>query len=354
MTTFSKLTFAVLVPIFAVWAIAAPPRVTGNRPVVIEVPIPEGDAVFPEQRPEQQDQDLLAFLFPDDPAEADSDEGDLPAPTTVLNQARKQLLKYTSVSARLVETVAVLERSFKAEGRYLQTALKTNDWHMRLEMAVKVGDSTGSLLEICDGSILWTRTDIESGRRKERKEGKETLLLRRNVTEIMAAARKLGDQRTETALMASFGLGGIPGLIAGIEQDMKFSSVREDTLSERPVYVVEGTWSEAFLQKAHRPGTAPMSILMLPTVPDAIRIYVDRETGFPHRFAYLKKVPGRNVQRPLLTLDFLDVVLNEPIDADEFSYKEPEGVPVVEQTKMYVEYLTPRDTQAQPAAPSSR
>src|SRR5262249_31972697 len=199
--------------------------------------------------------------------------------------------KHKSVSARIVETVAVFDKSFKVEGRYLQTALRTNDWHMRLEMAVKVGESSGSLLEVCDGSILWVRTEIDSGRRKSKDAEEEETgasMARRNVSEIMAAARKAGDQKSETALIASFGLGGLPGLIAAIEQDMKFTAVKQERLSERPVFVVQGSWNEAFLQRARRPGAPAVSTLMMPTVPDSVRIYVDCETGFPHRLTYLK------------------------------------------------------------------
>lgn len=329
----------------AIFAEGAPPRVTGNRPVVIEVPVPDNEAVVPEApRSDARDRDLLAMLVPDEPQSSSDDQDELPSPTAVLNNARKQLLKNKSISARLVETITIVDRTLKAEGRYLQTALKTNDWHMRLEMAVKIGESTGSLLEVCNGEVLWTRTDIDSGRKKERKDAHDSTITRRNVSEIMSAAKKLGDPKTETGLIASFGLGGLPGLIAAIEQDMKLTSVKEDSLNGHPVYIVQGTWNEAFLKKMGPPGAQPASLLMLPGIPESMRIYVDRETGFPHRFLYLKKVPGRDVFRSVLTLDFVDVALDEPINPAEFDYKAPEGAPVIEQTKAFVELLTPRDT----------
>lgn len=355
MTIFSRLTVLIILGCLGTWVVGAPPRVTGNRPVVIEVPVPDGEPLFPAAvRADPRDRELLALLFPDDPAEsAAANEGELPTPTSVLNQAGKQLLKYTSVSAKIVETVAIGDRSFKAEGRYLQRALKTNDWHMRLELAVKLGESTGSLLEVCDGEVLWTRTEIDSGRKRERKEGKETSLTRRNISEIMSAARKLGDQKTESALIASFGLGGLPALIVGIERDMKLTAVKEESLNGRPVYMVQGVWGDAFMQNLPRgAGSQPASTMMLPNVPDSVRVYVDRETGMPYRFLYLKKIPGRDVSRAMLTLDFLDVALNEPINAAEFTYTAPEGVTAVEQTKFFVELLTPRDNKSQPGSSS--
>jgi hypothetical protein len=223
---------------------------------------------------------------------------------------------------------------------------------MRLELVVKFGESEGSLLEVCDGEVLWTRTEIDFGKKRDRKDKKETTLTRRNVAEIMNAARKLGDVKNETALIASFGLGGLPALIAAIEQDMKFTGLKDDTLRDRPVHVIQGTWSDAFALKLRgQPGRAASSLLPA-FVPDAVRIYVDRETGFPHRILYVKKIPGREVFRPMLTLDFLDVALNEPINNSEFDYEPPKGVTPIEQTKAFVDMLAPPDDKTPPGGPS--
>src|SRR5262249_44180602 len=133
-----------------------------------------------------------------------------------LKRARQRLLKYSSVSANIVESIAIFDRGYKAEGRYMQTALKPNDWHMRLQLTVKVGETTGSLLEVCDGEVLWTRSEIDFGKKRERKERKDTILTRRNVAEIMGAARRAVDEKTQSALIASLGLGGLPALLAAI------------------------------------------------------------------------------------------------------------------------------------------
>ena len=339
------------------WVCAAPPRVSGNRPVVIEVPVPDAEPEFAQPgRSDALDREFLATVFPEESADAaDSDDGNRQrTPLGELKHARQQLLKCSSISAKIVETVSVLEKSYKAEGRYLQTALKPNDWHMRLELVVKIGDAEGSLLEVCDGEVLWMRADVESGRKKDRKESKETTITRRNVSEIMNAARRIGDKKIETALITSFGLGGIPALLAGMEQDMKFTGIKEDHLRSRPVLVIQGTWTESFASKLRggQPGRGS-SALMPPFVPDSVHIYVDRDTGFPHRILYRKKVPGREVQRPMLTLDFLEVALNQPINNSEFDYVPPDDIQPQELTKNYVDQLTvPPESRGQPGAPS--
>ena len=351
MKSFSRLTFAASLLASVVSGNAAPPRVSGNRPVVIEVPVPESQSpALPKREPGS-----LAAVLPDDKAEAEApaDASKTRSPATELKRARDQLLKCSSISANLVETVSVLEKGYKAEGRYLQRALKPNNWHMRLELVVKIGESQGSLLEVCDGEVLWTRMEIDLGRKRSVKEGKDITITRRNVAEIMSAARKIGDQKIETSLIASMGLGGLPGLIASIEENMKFSSIKEDTLREQPVLVIQGTWTDSYASKlrAGQQRQGGGSSLLPVYVPDSVRLYFDRETGFPHRIEYRKKVPGRDVQRPMVTLDFLDVALNQPINNSEFDYEPPAGTQPQELTKFFVDRLTPADTKAQPGGP---
>ncbi len=285
------------------------------------------------------------------------EEGKPGSAAVELESVRKRLLECTSISATVVETIALGDKGFKAEGRYLQKSIsRPSEWHMRMELVVKIGETQGSLLEVCDGEVLWTRTELDFGKKttRDRKDQKESTITRRNIAEIMSAARKLGDVTTETALIANFGLGGLPALIASIEQNMKISpDMEEKSLRERPVVVIQGTWSDAFAMKLRGPSPATGAAPLLPAfVPDSVRIYVDRETGFPHRIMYSKKLPGREVHKPMVTLDFLDVELNQPIDNSEFEYQAPEGVTPIEQTKFYVDMLTPpTDPKSQAPAP---
>jgi hypothetical protein len=247
-----------------------------------------------------------------------------------LQRARALLGQQTSIVAQLVETVTMFDRTVKADGRYIQT----NDRRIRLELKLRVGNTTGSLLEVCDGEILWVRQDI----------GKDPYITRRNVKQILEAAERTG-AIPQNVLVADLGLGGLPSLLASIERSFDFDGLKDDTLRDRPVVTVQGHWNEAMninLRGSSSNNPFPAYI------PDIVRVTVDRETGFPHRIMYLKKVPDRDTLKPMLTLDFLDVKLGQPIDPSEFTFVVPERVQPHEETQVYINML-----KAPPAPPAT-
>lgn len=264
---------------------------------------------------------------------------DKPAPSTTnslkeLERAMHSVGQYSSVQARIVQTVQLADRSIKAEGRYLQGNMGARDYRMRLELKLKVGSQTGSLLEVCDGQILWTRHEI----------GNQPIVTRRNIQEILKAAERSAPI-PHTILISNMGLGGLTALLGSMHLSMNFQGINSDELRERPVFVIQGSWKEEYLalwrgvrqneDKAYPDG--------LPSfVPDLVWLSVDQENGFPHRIQYRKRIPGRKVSQPILTLDYLDVVLNEPLSAQEFEFKEPDRPTPIDRTEEFIKQFVPQ------------
>jgi len=297
----------------------------------------------PERAPaKSQSAGLFAQAEPSQPRSGDAAETDdaggekRRTAKGQLEWARLRLAENTSVQARLVETVSLLDHSFKAEGRYLQSSLQSNHWFVRLELTMKIGDRTGTLLEVCDGDILWTRHQV----------GAEPTITRRNVTQIVDAARKNG--MSENALVADLGLGGLPALLASLEQNMEFRGQKQDTLRERHVIVIQGSWNNDLLTQWLGPQKEGETPPLPAFIPDLTRLALDAETGFPLQIQYLKRIPNRSVLRPMLTLDFLDVVLDQPIDKNEFVFVPPDRTQPVEVTPMYLNQIKQQGAQAPP------
>ena len=164
---------------------------------------------------------------------------DVPGPESseakrALDQARQRMLSYSSIQAKLVETVALTNRRFTINGTYLQGG--GGDLKLRLEYQVKLGDTEGSILEVCDGQVLWSRNQI----------GNDVRISRRDVRQILQAAADNG--LPENLVTVELGFGGLPGLLASIEQSMQFDHFKEDTADGRKLFVIEGGWKPNMLK----------------------------------------------------------------------------------------------------------
>lgn len=139
-------------------------------------------------------------------------------------------------------------------------------------------------------------------------------------------------------LEAELGLGGLQALLASFEKKMVFGPVKQEKIGDTSFAVIQGAWNEEFL-KAFQPPNQNSSAgqARLPNhVPDFVRIHFDRKKLFPRKIQYFKKHPTRKFYLPVVTLRFVNVVLNAPVEAGQFEYAGPEGVFVNDITKQYI------------------
>lgn len=239
-----------------------------------------------------------------------------------LEEARERLISYQSVKAKILETVAIGERRFTMKGNYLQgDGLK-----LRLDYEVEVGSTPGKLIEVCDGQILWSHQVI----------GKEQRVNRRNVRQILEAAAA-AEATTETLLHAELGLGGLPGLLASLQKSVQFEKQWEQDFDSQPFLVIDGGWKTEHRAKFMGPKADAQQ--PLPSfVPDRVRIYMQKESKFPRRIMYLKRYDGPTQRslRPMVTIDFVDVAWNVPVDDTAFVFTLPENVEQQDVTEDYL------------------
>lgn len=246
----------------------------------------------------------------------------------LLRAARLQLRNYRTLKAKVVELIEFGPRRFKAEGVYLQG----RDNRLRLDLAVRLENTSGRLLQVSEGDILWTVYEIGSVPR----------VTRRDVKQILAAAEQLN---ASTLIAQDLGLGGLPALLGAVEQSMDFSPPTAATIEGRKFHVLQGEWKAAirdqFQQQAQAQPVPSDKPRPLPEhVPDLVRIYLDAETSFPYRIRYLRRATSAGAEpRPVLTIDFQDIVVNAAIDPVEFRYSAPDGANVVDLTNVYLQQL---------------
>ncbi|MEO1997153.1 MAG: hypothetical protein ABGZ17_17940 [Planctomycetaceae bacterium] len=258
---------------------------------------------------------------PDAPKTAPATDGQ----TGLITRAREKLASYRSIQADVLETMAIGSRQFKATGRYLQGP----DDKLRIEFSVQIGkDTKGSLVQVCNGHHLWTRWNL----------GKNSRITRRDVQEIRRTIRRQRPSVLDARLLADLGLGGVKSLMAALEQSMDFAKAREMSIDGKAFYVVVGTWNKETLGVF---GSDPsQEEAVLPEhIPDSVRVYLQQDNLFPRRIMYLKKHPEKSLVRPLVTLDFVRIKLNPPLNEAEFDFEPPDDVPQVDDTKKFLERL---------------
>ncbi len=241
-------------------------------------------------------------------------------PADYLKTAQQKLGQYRSIRAEITELVGLTDPPYKMTGTYLAAGLK-----LRLHFQAKLpSGATGQLIEICDGDRLWGLTELPGSKR----------VTRRDIRQILAAV-EASKMRPERAAAVDLALGGLPALLTSVQRTMDFDGMKEETIDGRPVVIVQGKWNEEWLGKlADKQGELP------PHIPHALRLYFAADTAFPERLLYLKQQPNKKY-KPLLDLQFRNVVLDGPVDDREFDFTPPEDVEPEDVTRQYLDQLFP-------------
>ncbi len=306
----------------------------------------------PTVRDQNSKQPILGqeFAQVDKPAPA----ADGPKPQDVLLSASDKLKSHASVRASISQKVTMPQHTAIAKGSYLQG----QNLQLRMEFTIELGGQKGSLLEVCDGQVLWTRHDLG--------EKDQSQITRRDVRQILQAAEKAEQQiktpdekaSFQTSIISDLGIGGLPALLAAFSKDYEFKSAKPGKIDDRDVMTLEGTWTTKYREmwlgaKAKDKTPPPLPFY----IPDLVRISLDKETEFPRRIEYLKLNPGESTPSPLLTLDFTKVVFNGKVNRDDFVFIPPERPAPIDITQIYLQKLQPakkdttpkKDTKAAPA-----
>jgi len=293
---------------------------------------PAAKAAGPDQAPKEEDGSAK-----EKPPVARRNEKSGASAQVTLESARDRLISYRSVQAELVETVDLGLRRFRMKGSYLQGT----DLKLRLEYDLLVGNTEAHLIEVCDGQILWTHQTI----------GDEERVTRRNVRQILTAASSAG-KSPQNLLTAELGLGGLPGLLAGIQKSLQLEKQWEQDVNEQTFVVIEGGWKKSFRSK-FLGQDAEADQLLPPFVPDQVRIYFEQESLFPRRILYLKRFED-GTRRPMVTLDFVDVRWDVELAEDAFNYTPPEKVARQDVTQAYINRFAPPKPAATSETPSGQ
>lgn len=284
----------------------------------------------------------------------------------VFEQVAEALDAADTLSCRIDQDVVLSGHRFHAAGRYTQASGN----RMRLEYrifpvrAVKATDEqqaaidagpadtselteTGSLLQVSDGSVLWSYW--VNGTQKQ--------LTRRNIGEIIDAVDEIPNYSAATSLQ-DLGAGGLQTLMSQLQTGMEFGAVQEQRVGNVDMLVLYGRWNEKTRKDVFQIADNPDAVLP-EYIPDYVRVYVTAESMLPRRVQYLKKYPDPEVKqiRPIVTLDLRDIKPNEEVAGETFEFQRPADLTVqeVDLTSQVIDGIKraaapPEEAAAEPAA----
>jgi outer membrane lipoprotein-sorting protein len=267
-----------------------------------------------------------------------------------IDEAIKKLAAVKSVTADFVQNVELLKQKFDIKGRYL----KAPNSRIYLKLTINgLPDSTGTLLQICDGETLWNYQQVLESKMFQKLSIKP-IFERLNSPDI--------DPKTRDQVMTQMGFAGPEALLVGLRKSVKFNQKEEGTLDGKPVLILRGTWRNrnGLVGPDQRPlpATGPLPAF----VPSTVNLYLGKADSWPYKIELLGKVPtilldnrlrdreGRiigakssieQVEPSSVVFAYSNVKINPdpPIRADEFAFQAPPNTPVDDSTDAILKRL---------------
>ena len=248
-----------------------------------------------------------------------------------------------AVSAKIRHKIDLFDKQLIGSGNYLEQRQEPISL-LKLELKIQLDSRTSSLVQVCDGRYLWTYRRLLG-------DGSLARLDAVRATEALQEAEKAG--RGEVEMLP--GLGGLPQLLRGLHASFDFISAEKSTLNSKSgqvaVWRLQGRWKARQLarllprqKQAIEEGKA-VDLTKLPQhLPDHVVLFLGDEDGFPYRIEYRRGLRGESnrpnepMGRALVTMEWLDVVLDQPVDPRRFEYN-PAGLQFEDKTEEFLKQL---------------
>jgi outer membrane lipoprotein-sorting protein len=196
----------------------------------------------------------------------------------LIDQAIKKVAGYSSVAADMTQNVDMLKQKFAVKGRYL----KGPSSRLYLKLTVTgLPDSSGTLLQICDGETLWDYQQILESQ-TYRKMSIKPVLERLNSPDI--------DAKTRDLFMSQIGFSGPEALLVGLRKSIRFDQKEEGELDGKAVWILRGTWLNrtGFVGPDQRP--LPAMGPLPAYVPSLATLYLGKDDGWPYKLILVGKM----------------------------------------------------------------
>jgi hypothetical protein len=251
---------------------------------------------------------------PSDSARASVTQPPQIKPQTLLDNAVISVENQPRISAQISEEGELFGHPMQGIGRYYEVRQGPIPL-IHLEMTLQVDAVTTSLVQVCNGTTLWTYRKLPDN------ESLWKIDAVRAITALEQAAGRLPPGR----VAASPGLGGLGRLVRGLNSQFVFAAALPDEVEGTPVWKLSGVWKPEVLgrllpdQKDAGAKGRPFDPAKLAGhLPDAAIVYLRQSDYFPLRIDY-HRYTGKSPHR-VLSIKFGELNFTAPIDSGQFLF----------------------------------
>lgn len=254
-------------------------------------------------------------------------------------RAAKRLLVAPGLEVKTRQSVRMFGQKLVGSGNYCQL---TNGpkLFLKLDLKLHVGDQVRSLRQISDGDSLW---EIRAQRDSH-------TFSHVNLGRLREVASQTDPMVPPSYWMA---LGGLPRMMAKLEEMFSFETPQEATIGDHPVWRVEGAWKRSMLAKM-LPGQGdailagdPVNLAKLPEqLPHGVTLVLGRDQVvplFPYRFSFYRNVDNQEngeVERvAMVTWELFELRVRPELRPRDFDFRPAADQEFQELTDNHVDRL---------------
>jgi hypothetical protein len=198
-----------------------------------------------------------------------------------IDVATVQVRVMERIAAKIEQDVDMLNQKFKLEGAFY----KDTGHRIRLELNLvgMVGDSNSTMLQVCDGKVLWDFQRVlkmESYRKRE-----ITPILKKLEDPVL-------DENFRILVISNLGFGGPEAMLSGLRKAVLFDQISEEKLDGVDVWVIGGKWRDrsTLIDLNGRPlsPTAPLP----PYIPSNVRVFIGKIDAWPYKIEMIGNAPS--------------------------------------------------------------
>ena len=283
-------------------------------------------------------------------AEAEAEQGsEEVSAEKLLRSAVQAITSESNLQASVRHKINLFDQHLVGTGHYSQFG-EGPIKRLRLELKTQVGKTTTSITQVCDGRHLWLRENFPDSIQLSRIDVRQ---VRTRLEQLRRTNQT--DPATQAIIPhldwgANIAMGGLPRVLAAVEDSFNFSVVRRATFEDVPVWVILGQWKPEVRDKIQSRFRVRRGNLMT-HMPNAVRIVLGRDEQFqyfPREIQYLRVVEGAKEEfvtaTALVTLQFYDYTRTVAMNRSQFDYQRGDQI-IVDRTQAFLEKYLPEPQQ---------